>query len=455
MTGKKINGPKNNLFIDGAEKLQKQPIEFMVEMNKNYPDISTWKLLHLNIVLLTDPKLVRYVLQTNQKQYKKSSQYESLKLIIGEGLVTSEAEMWKKQRKLIQPVFHREYIHSLFGDMLHSTNEMISEWKEKLKTDSDIDMSEEMMKITLQIIGKTMLSVDVKAEAKAVDVSLSYLLREVNKKTMQAINLPLWVPVPSNFKFKKEMKVLDGIIYKIINERRKTAAQKGDLLDILMASKYEDTGETMPDELLRDEVMTIFLAGLETTANALAWTFYLISQNPEVYKKLKEEIKTIVGDGEITFQHLQQLKYTKACLNESMRLYPPIWLIGRRALEDNMIGDYLIKKDTDLFITPYIVHRHPDYWKNPEAFDPDRWETKEVQEMDKFAYFPFAAGPRMCIGNNFALFEADIIITKVIQNFDFEYIGQLAPVMDPTVTLRIKDGVPMKLVKRRSSEHVE
>lgn len=448
MTVKKINGPKNNLFIDGADKLQNQPLEFLLEMNKNYPDISNWRVLHLNIVQLTDPKLVRCVLQTNQKQYKKSSQYESLKLILGEGLVTSEGEMWKKQRKLIQPVFHKEYIFSLFSDMLACTNEMIGEWKENLKSETVIDMSEEMMKITLQIIGKTMLSVDVKSEAKSVDVSLSYLIKEVNKKTMKAINLPLWVPLPSNFKFKKEMKVLDGIIYKIIHERRKNGERKGDLLDILMASKYEGSEETMPDELLKDEVMTIFLAGHETTANALAWTFYLISQNPEVYKKLKDEIKTIVGDGEITFQHLQQLKYTKACLNESMRLYPPVWLIGRRALEDNMIGDYLIKKDTDIFITPYIVHRHPDYWTNPEAFDPDRWETKEVQEMDKFAYFPFAAGPRMCIGNNFALFESDIIITKVIQNFDFEYIGTLAPIMDPSVTLRIKDGVPMRITKK-------
>jgi len=193
--------------------------------------------------------------------------------------------------------------------------------------------------------------------------------------------------------------------------------------------------------------MTIFLAGHETTASALTWTFYLISQHPEVYKKLKKEIDEVVGNGEMTFQHFQQLKYTKACLNEGMRLYPPVWMIGRRAIEDNMIGDYLIKKDTDILISPYIVHHHPNYWKNPETFDPDRWETEEVKQMDKFVYFPFAAGPRMCIGNNFALFEADIIITKVIQNFSFDYLGQIPPPMDASITLRVKGwhGMPMRV----------
>ena len=153
----------------------------------------------------------------------------------------------------------------------------------------------------------------------------------------------------------------------------------------------------------------------------------------------------MVGDGELTFQHLHQLKYTKACLNESMRLHPPVWVIGRRATEDNMVGDYLIKKGTTALVTPYIVHRHPDYWKNPEVFDPERWETEEVKEMDKYAYLPFAAGPRMCIGNNFALLEADIILTKVIQQFDFSYIGESAPEMDPTLTLRVKGGMPMQI----------
>jgi|ERR1019366_3955585 cytochrome P450 len=445
MKGKKIPGPELNAIFGGAGTMAKNPLMFLSGLDKNYPGIVNWKLLHLNIVHISDPKLVRVVLQTNQKQYVKNSAYKQLKLVLGNGLVTSEGELWKRQRKLIQPSFHKQYIFSLFDKMLGCTNEMIEEWKVKAKKDGIIDFADEMMKITLQIIGKTMLSADVKAEAKSVSVALGYLLKAVDQKAARALNIPLWVPTSSNFKFKRERKILDEIIYKIINDRRKTGPKNGDLLDMLMESRYEDTGEPMPNNLLRDEVMTIFLAGHETTASALAWTFYLISQHPEVYKKLKQEVKEIVGDGEITFQHLQQLKYTKACLNEGMRLYPPVWVIGRRALEDNMVGDYLIKKGTDILISPYIVHRHPDYWTNVDAFDPDRWETEEVKEMDKFAYFPFAAGPRMCIGNNFALFEADIIITKIIQNFDFEYIGEKAPKMDPSVTLRVKGGMPMKI----------
>jgi cytochrome P450 len=444
---KKIPGPKHNAFIKGASEMQKSPLVYMQKMDEAYPGIANWKLLHLNIIHLSDPKLIRAVLQTNQKQYVKNTAYKQLKLILGNGLVTSEGELWRRQRKLIQPSFHKQSVYNFFNTMLASTNEMVNEWKEKLKTKKEIDFSQEMMGITLQIIGKTMLSADVKMEAKNVGNSIAYLLKAIDQRAMKAINLPLWMPLPSHFKFKSERKVLDDIIYKIISERRKTKEKKDDLLDMLMESRYEDTGEAMPDELLKDELMTIFLAGHETTASALTSTFYLISQHPKVYEKLKKEIDEVVGKEEMTFRHFQQLKYTKACLNEAMRLYPPVWMVGRRALEDNMVGDYLIKKDTDILISPYIVHHHPDYWKNPETFDPDRWETEEVKEMDKFTYFPFAAGPRMCIGNNFALFEADIIITKIIQNFSFEYLGQIPPPMDPSITLRVKvgHGMPMRV----------
>lgn len=447
MKTKKIPGPLVNTAIKGANDLRSSPLDYIQQMDKDYPGIANWQLLHLNIVHLSDPQLIRAVLQTNQKQYVKNTSYKQLKHILGNGLVTSEGDLWKRQRKLVQPSFHKQSIYNFFNVMLACANEMTEEWKEKIKTNEKIDFSQEMMAITLQIIGKTMLSTDVKAKAGTVGESLTYLLKAVEKRALKAVNLPLWLPTSSHTKFKKERAVLDKIIYSIIDERRRTKEKKHDLLDMLMESRYEDTGEAMPDDLLKDELMTIFLAGHETTASALTWTFYLISQHPEVYKKLKLEVDEIVGDGEITFDHFQKLKYTKACLNESMRLYPPIWMIGRRATEDNMVGEYLIKKNTDILISPYIVHHHPNYWKNPEKFDPERWETDEVKQMDKFTYFPFAAGPRMCIGNNFALFEADIIITKVIQHFSFEYLGAVPPPMDASITLRVKSktGMPMKV----------
>ena len=399
--------------------------------------------MYRNIVLINDPVLVRAVLQTNQKHYVKNLMYNKLKLLLGDGLLTSEGQLWKRQRKMIQPSFHKQHINNLFVEMLSCTNEMIKDWKVEVTNGGKIDFAPEMMKITLQIIAKTMLSADFKTEAKSVGVSLTYLLKALESRVLRGINFPMWLPTPANNEFKNKRKILDALIYKLISDRRKTGHQKGDLLDMLMESRYEDNGEAMPDNLLRDELMTVFLAGHETTATALTWTFYLLSKHPEVYRKLKKEVKEVVGVGELTFQHLHQLKYTKACLNESMRLFPPVWVIGRKATEDNMVGDYLIKKDTAIIMSPYIVHRHPDYWKNPEVFDPERWETEELKQMDKFAYFPFAAGPRMCIGNNFALLEADIILTKVIQQFDFSYIGKSAPEMEPTITLRVKDGMPM------------
>jgi cytochrome P450 len=452
MKGKTLPGPKRNLIFLNFRSLLNQPLNFLSEISKEYPGIVYVKALNRKMVLITDPVLIRYILQTNQKQYTKGSQYKLLKHVLGNGLVTSEGDLWRKQRKLIQPAFHKQYIHTLFEDMLICANQMVEDFKSYAEKSTPVYLSDEMMKVTLHIIGKTMLSADVTAEAVPIRNSLIFIGKQIATDAMKAVKLPIWFPTASNIQFKKEVNVLDKIIYRIIDERRNSTEKKGDLLDMLMDSRYEDTGEAMPNDLLRDEIMTIFIAGHSTTATALAWTFYLISQNPEVYKKLKKEIDEVVGTGELTFQHLQQLHYSKACFNEAMRLYPPVWLFIRRAAEDNMVGDYLIEKDTDVLISPFLVHRNLEFWKDAYTFNPDRWDTEEVKEMDKFTYFPFAAGPRMCIGNNFALFEADIIIAKVIQQFKFDYLGTAPAEMEPSTTLRVKDRMPMKFLKLNEKE---
>lgn len=448
MSQKQIPGPKLNLIFSTWRKLVKQPLNFLLEIHKDYPGIAHIKAFNRRLVLLTDPTLIRFVLQTNQKQYTKGSQYKFLKLILGNGLVTSEGDLWKRQRKLIQPAFHKQYINTLFDDMLFCTNIMMQEWDEYVKTGKQLYASDEMMKVTLRIISKTMLSTDVNSEAETIRTSLIFIGTQIAQKAMKPVQLPMWFPTRDNTQFLQSKKNLDKIIYKIIEEHRQSTNKRGDLLDMLIASKYEDTGEHMPDDLLRDEIMTIFVAGHSTTATALAWTFYLISQHPEVYEKLKKEVDEVLGDGELTFQHLQQLHYTKNVFNESMRLYPPVWMIVRKAAEDNMVGDYLIEKDTDVLIPPYIVHHDTTLWKDADKFIPERWDTEEVKEMDKFTYFPFAAGPRMCIGNNFALFEADIIIAKVVQKFNFEYLGEVPAEMEASTTLRVKNRMPMKIYRR-------
>lgn len=445
MQGKKIPKAPKSVVLKEVRLIKDKPLVFLENMTRNYPGIVDLGMFSLNVVLISDPELIRTVLQTQQKHYVKSAIYNKLKLILGEGLVTSEGDLWKRQRKLIQPSFHKQSIYNLLGTMVNCTNDMIEEWKVIAAKDGKLDFFEEMMKVTLDIINKTMLGADVKAEAKTVRESLHFIGGAVNSKTKKLIDPPLWIPTPENLEFKKQRKLLDDIIFGIIEKRKQEGHHRGDLLDMLMQSRYEDTGELMPPKLLRDEMMTIFTAGHSTTANALTWTFYLISQHPEVFQKLRKEINDVVGDSEINFQHIQQLKYTKACFNESMRLYPPVWIFGRKANEDVMMGDYLIKKGTNVLISPYIVHRLPQFWKDADKFIPDRWESEEVQKMDKFAYFPFAAGPRMCIGNNFAIFEADIIMAKVIQHFDFEYLGDKAPQPFASTILRVTNGLPMRI----------
>lgn len=446
-----IPGPKSNLLFDGNDQLQNHPLEYFSELSEKFPEICRLKVVHLDIVHVNKPEYIRDVLQTHQKSYTKSVQYEQLKLVLGEGLVTSEGEMWRKQRKLIQPAFHKQQIASFFQIMLDCTNEMLEEWHQT--ADGKVDIAEHMMKITLQIIGKTMLSKDVKNTAKDVDTALTFIIKAVNKRTMKAINLPMWLPLPSHLEFGKHIEVLDKIIYDIIKERKANPGKKGDLLDMLMLARYEDTGEPMPDNLLKDEVMTIFLAGHETTANALSWTMYLLSQHPECMRKLREEVDRVTQGEEMTLAHLHQLEYTKACINEGMRIYPPVWLIARKAIENTTIGEFEIPANTNVFITPYLIHMDPKLWDNPEEFRPERWFEEKTKQMDKFAYFPFAAGPRMCIGNNFALMEAELILSKMVQSFEFEYLKDRAPEKDPTVTLRVKDDVPMKLTPIKVSEN--
>lgn len=438
-----IPGPKYNLIISGSDDLQNRPLQYLSELDERFPGIARLKAVHLDIVQVTDPEYIRQILQTDQKNYTKSVQYEQLKLVLGEGLVTSEGELWKKQRKLIQPAFHRQQIASFFDIMVDCTNEMLDEWR--AAPDGKIDLSEHMMKITLQIIGKTMLSKDVKSTSSEVDKALTFIIRAVNKRTMKSLNLPMWLPLPKHQEFEKNIKVLDKIIYDIIEERKVNGHANGDLLDMLMQSKYEDTGEPMPDKLLKDEVMTIFLAGHETTANALSWTMYLLTQNPQCIEKIREEVNRVTQGEEITLAHLQQLEYTRACLSEGMRIYPPVWLIARKAIQNTNLGEYEIPAGTNVFITPFLVHMREDLWVKPQVFNPERWFTDEVKKMDKFAYFPFAAGPRMCIGNNFALMESELILAKMIQAFDFEYLSKVAPEKDPTVTLRVKNDIPMRV----------
>lgn len=444
---KNAKGPKGNLLFGAALDFKKDPIQFILDTEHHFPGFSRFRFVYIKMVFLSDPEYVRHVLQNNNKNYKKGIEYEHLKPVLGEGLLTSEGDFWLRQRRLAQPAFHKDRIASFFSVMCNCTDQMLNEWKLK---QGSIDLHAEMMHLALDIVARTLLSADVKAESNEIEHALSVSIEESYHRVKTLINFPLWLPVPRHLRYNTQRKKLDHVVNKIIEQRRKSGEKFDDLLDMLMSVEDADTNEKMSDKQLRDEVMTIFLAGHETTANALTWTFYLLARNPEVLSKLKQEINDVLKGKNPHFDDLKNMPYTLQVIHEVLRLYPPAWALGRSALTDDVIDGYPIKKGDNIFISPYVIHRSPRFWENADQFIPERFSPDKLKELHKFVYFPFGGGPRFCIGNSFAMMEMQIIIPMILQKFTIELVKNEEVIPEPLVTLRPKGGLPVHLIPNQS-----
>jgi len=439
-------GPKGIPFLGVALPLSKDTSGYLTLMAREYPDMAYLKVVGLPVYYISNPDYVKHVLQVNNKNYHKGIKYKFLKLFLGEGLLTSEGEFWLKQRRLAQPAFHKEQIASFAQTMTDYTKEMMKKWEEENRNETD--MHTEMMALTLRIVGQTLLSKDLTISAREIGGSLSVLIANIYKRVHSIMDMPLWIPTLRNIRFKKASKVIDKVINDIIESRIVDQTNDKDLLSMLMAAKDEDTGETMTPAQLRDEVMTIFLAGHETTANALTWTIYLLSKHPEVEEKLLGELKTVLNGETPDINDVRGLKYTAQVIEESMRLYPPAWIIERHAMGDDEIGGYKISEGDEIMMCPFVMHRDPKYWKEPEKFDPDRFSEDRSKDRDRYCYFPFGGGPRYCIGTNFAMLEMQLVVATLYQQYKFVVKEGFNVEMEPLVTLRPKDGMPMTFERR-------
>ncbi|HIA12895.1 MAG TPA: cytochrome P450 [Flavobacteriales bacterium] len=457
MSRKKLRppGPKGPPIIGVGLTISKDTPDFLTRTAKEFQDLSYFKVLNLHMYYLCKPEYVQHVLQENNKNFYKSVKYKFLKLFLGQGLLTSEGEFWLKQRRLAQPAFHKHKIASFAETMTGDASDMMAEWEKGIEKGNDVvDMHREMMALTLRIVGKTLLSKDLKTSSIDIDTSLGYLIADIFKRVHSVFDIPLWVPIPRNIGFKKARKVLDDVINKIIDDRLSGAEtgaclsdRQEDLLSMLIGAEDEDTGEKMPKEQLRDEVMTIFVAGHETTANALTWTLYLLSTHSSVMTKLKAELDEVLDGRTPGLEDSRSLKYTTQVIEESMRLYPPAWIIERTAIGDDKIGDYEISKGDQMIMSPYVMHRDPKYWKEPNTFDPERFSEEGSKERDRYCYFPFGGGPRYCIGANFAMLEMQLVLASICQNYSFSVKEGFHVETEPLVTLRPKNGMPMVLKK--------
>ena len=437
-------GPRGNVLLMPTRSIRKKTHEYLLRLEKEYGDVSKIKFGPFTVIYLANPDYIEYVF-LNRDIYTKIQEGGMLRILLGNGLLTSEGDFWLKQRRLIQPVFHKQRLDRFIQKISESTDEMLADWEKK--NGETIDVYNEMNRVTLDIVGKTLFSVNVKSEFDKVNSALTKIMTAIRNRS-RFMRFPLWVPLPSHLRIEHNRKVLDETISEIINQRRNATGKFDDLLTMLMEVEDADTRERMTDKQLRDEVLTIFIAGHETTANALAFTLYLLAKNPEAKKRLQKEIDELFTGREMTFEKLQKLEYTTMVIKESMRLYPPAWMVPREAAKDDVIGGYQIKKGDKVLTSPYAMQRSPRYWKNPDAFMPERFTAENMKDMPRYAYYPFGGGARMCVGNNFAMMEMQIVLAKICAHFDFVLPESFELELLPLITLRPKDGVPVKLVKR-------
>jgi cytochrome P450 len=382
----------------------------------------------------------------NHRNYAKQTRgYKMMRKVVGNGLVTSEGDFWKRQRRIANPAFHRRRIESWAKVMTEATEQMLRTWGPLREENSVVDIQAEMMALTLRIVGETLLSVDVTGESAEVGDAVTVAFEHIGRRTRTPLTFPEWVPTPRNVRFNRAMATLNRVVGEIIAARRQSGEIGDDLLGMLMDTQDEETGERMNDPQLRDEVMTMFLAGHETTATNLTWTFYLLSKHPEVERRLRAEINEVLEGRTPTVGDLAQLGYLDRVLKESQRLFPPVPMVERIALDDDILDGFRIRKDSYVLLCTYATHRHPDFWENPDAFDPDRFLPERFESVPKNAFLPFSIGQRKCIGDRFATMEAKLVLATVLAHTQLTLQAGHLLKLDPSVTLRSANGMPMRV----------
>lgn len=430
-------------------EVTRDPIGFL-ERGAAAGDVVRYRFVHMRAVLAHDPALVQHVLQQSPRLYTKSRNYAGMKLLLGQGLLTSEGDLWKRQRKLAQPAFHHAKLRALADTMVSTTADVLERWS-RWEEGRRFDLHEEMMRLTLRIAGLTLFGADLEGDAREVGDALGVVLPWVNGIIQEPFRPPLWVPTRANREVKAAAATLDRLVYRIIEERRRDDPrnERADLLAMLMSARDEDGGAGMSDQQLRDEVLTTILAGHETTANLMAWTGVLLAKSPEWREAVTREAREVLGDRAPRFEDIARLEICDRVVSESMRLYPPAWEFEREAIEDDVAAGWAIPKGTIVMIAPWTLHRHPRFWDAPLRFDPDRFRperavTPSGEPRPRYAYLPFGDGPRVCIGKAFAVMEAKLLLAMIARQVRFELEPGVRIDPEPTVTLRPIGGVPMR-----------
>jgi cytochrome P450 len=410
---------------------------------RQYGDIFMMQFGNMRQYMVSHPDYLHQVLVSDATKLYKDDGYKNphkgMARFLGNGILTSDGEFWRRQRKLVAPALHTKRIANYAQTTVDYATEMLDGWRDG----AQVDMSREMMRVTMKIVARTLFNTTVEGETDKVNAAINVFQHFSSEHSL----MPTWVPTPRELRVRRARRDLDATIYRFIGEWREKREDKGDLLSMLLLAEDED-GEHMTDEQARDEAVTLFVAGHETTANAMSWTWYLLTQHPEVEAKLHAELDTVLGGRPPTLADLEHLKYTEMVIKESMRLYPPAWGVGREAIEDLQIGGYDAPKGTVIFANIYFTHRDPRWWDEPEAFRPERFSPENEPKIPKYAYIPFGGGPRICVGNAFATMETRLLLATIASRFRPTLKPGTVVEAQPLITLNPKGVMPMTLVAR-------
>ncbi len=436
-------GPPGRLLVGNLPEFAEDVLGFFTRTARTYGDFVPLRLGPWRAVLLSHPALLEQVLVGENRAYIKHAWFwRHVRGIFGEGLLTSEGDFWLRQRRLAQPAFHRDRIAGYGRVMVDFTEQMLADWR----PGETRDVHPAMMHLTMRIVTKVLFDAELREDVEQIDRAFDAALDEVAVRFRRPFRIPDWVPTPGNRRFRNAVAVLDRHVYDIIREHAAESEHGSDLLALLMQARDED-GRAMSEKQLRDESITLFLAGHETTALTLSWTWHLLGTHPHVETKLHEELDSVLGGRAPSIEDLPALRYAEWIIMEAMRLFPPAHTIGRQAIRDVEIGGHAVPKDTTIFMSPWVLHRDPRFWDEPDAFRPDRWANDLERRLPRFAYVPFGGGPRICIGNRFALTESVLILATIARAWRMRPTGP-PPSPYPTITLRPEGGVTMRLERR-------
>lgn len=442
---KRVPGPRGLIALGSLLDVRRDRLGFLKHIVREHGDIVRFRMGPRDIYVVNQPRDIQHILQDNHENYRVGIGLVHARPFLGNGLLTSDGSTWLRQRRVVQLALHKSGTHTVFPLIVRGVQDMLDRWAGYVKRRESFDIFSEMQDVALKILGFTLFSVDLASHSPTIQGSMKVAIEESMRRMMALFPLPLAIPTPRNVRFCRAIDVLNVFTETLIDERRRSRSSFCDFLSMLTQATDGGSDAVLTDQEVRDQVMTILLAGQETTACALAWTWYLLSRRPDVERNVRAEVEQVLGDSQPSLDAVRKLEYTSMVVDESLRLYPPVWLIPRKSIHNDELGGYRIPGNADVLISPYLMHRHPLYWDNAEVFDPNRFLPERSVEHTPYTYIPFGAGRRFCIGAGLGKLEIQIVLALVTQRFRVSFSSTDPVEPEPLLALRPRGKIMASL----------